>query len=603
MDIKDAMIQQPLMPLRGDKGEPKTAFPKTLDLAGEPEDSLDVSAQKGARQSAPVEPEETEEKTTWRDVASTALLLVGTVTGSLTGAHGSIALTAQAAPPPTYIERVIDQNQASAPRSAERVPVHIISHIDASEHIIEPFATSEMQQLEQIKAAHKDDVIIDATVVRDTGDPYAKLGTGGIEAGITLAPGIAGYIISRKKSGAVALLALGVGGALSFGLAKTGLGTEALRNIVSGASDLASGEPVWNGTRVYEVQPDTSKAIDSKLVAQRDALKPDAQQATDFFVSQMRAHPNSTTVVHMVGHGLGYHASSGFDFKDYDKILHSTLKETGKPIDLLLVESCLEGNSEAVMGSFPSARYVVVSEESIAAQRLPDVLKRSLDEVLKENPQDGDGVDPRKLGEAIIRNSKDVKGIETISLIDMTKVTGLKQSIDEFGKVLGTEVAAGRDAGIGAAIKNTQMYPAGSVEGDMGQKLGMGDLKQFAENILHEYGETSVGKGDVDSASASSPQATQVKEAARRVLNSLDESVVAVTNSSSYQGAGGLSVQLPVGTLKKVEQKLAENKMTTFKDSEAPQGWKDFVFTMSDKLAKNELSTYTAKNINAMPLR
>jgi len=382
---------------------------------------------------------------------------------------------------------------------------------------------------------------------------------------------------------------MGIGGAMSYGLARSGLGVEVLRNVASGVADLAAAEPVWDGTRVYNVQPNSSGAIDSELLSQSDALKPDAKTATEFIASQMKEYPGSTTVVHMVGHGLAYHSSSGFDFKEYQKILRDASEQAGRPIDLLVVESCLEGNMEAVIATMPSARYVIISEESISAGILPDLMSQSLNDLMS---QQGDTqqtrIDARQLGELMIEKGRNSGNLSTLALVDMEKVPALSKSVDHFGSLLSQESKTGRTSGIITAVKNTPVYPQGSVTGDMGEKLGMGDLKTFAENILRVYGDSSTGKGEVSQESVSSPQAEEIREAAKDILASLSEAVPTSTTSSRYDGAGGLSIQLPMTTMQKIDDTLAKNKMTTFKESQAPQGWKDFVNDMSSKMPEPE---------------
>ncbi|MDQ7821385.1 MAG: clostripain-related cysteine peptidase [Candidatus Eremiobacteraeota bacterium] len=576
MNIKDMsshqMIHQPM-------GERKPRFPEKLDVTGEPKDQVEIQSS-AVRFFADIPDEE---RTNWRDVVSGALLLTGLVAGSLTGPPSAVAVNAQMSPP--AVERVMPNTEA--PQRAKDPAAHIISHIDASEHIIEPFATSEMQQLENIKSAQGESVKVDAVMVRDTGNPYVKIGTGGAEGLMILAPSIGGWAISRKKSAAAGLLLMGIGGVLSYGIAKSGLGVEALRNIVSGAADLTSGEPVWNGTRVYNVQPNTTGAIDSKVVSQNEALKPDAKALTDFIASQMKEYPKSTTVVHMVGHGLSYHSSAGFDFKEYSKILNDATEQARRPVDLLVVESCLEGNVEAILGTFPNARYVIVSEESVAAGILPDLMKQALDEQLAQGPAGQERqIDAKQLGESMIKHGKEKSMLSTLALVDMEKVPAFGKSVDTFGTLLAEEAKAGRTAGIAEAVKNTPMYPQGSVTGDMGQKLGMGDLKQFAQNILRSYGDTSTGKGEVSQEASASPKAQEVRQAAREVLDRLGDAVPAVTTSGSYQGAGGLSIQLPISNLEKLDKTLKENKMTTFPESSAPQGWKDFVNAMGPHMTQ-----------------
>jgi|GEM_PF-2170780 len=602
MNIKDTPSYQPPLQQRDNI---KPAFPKALDLKDIPEDRVDMS---GAG-SSPVEETEEDSSLNWRDVVSGALLVTGAVCGTLTGTPGITAVRAYAEPP--AIERVLttdastgqaagqateqpagqaSSQKASVSTQQQGAPVHIISHIDASEHIIEPFATSEMQKLENIKSTHGDKVEVDAVMVRDTGNPYVKIGTGGGEGLLVLAPSIAGWSISRKKKGAAALLMMGIGGVMSYGLAKSGLGIEVLRNVASGVADLSAGEPVWDGTRVYHVQPNSSDAIDSKLISQSDALKPDAKAATDFIASQMKEYPGSTTVVHMVGHGLAYHSSSGFDFKEYQKILKDASEQAGRPIDLLVVESCLEGNVEAVIATMPSARYVIISEESIAAGILPDLMSQSLNEMMSPqgNTQQQKQIDAKQLGELMIEKGKNSKNLSTLALVDMEKVPALSKSVDHFGSLLSQESKSGRTSGIIDAVKNTPVYPQGSVTGDMGQKLGMGDLKTFAENILRVYGDASTGKGEVNQEATGSPQAGEIRQAAKDILARLSEAVPASTTSSSYNGAGGLSIQLPLATMEKIDSTLAKNKMTTFKESQAPQGWKDFVNDMSTKMPDSE---------------
>lgn len=578
MSIKDIPAQAPLGQAFDATRSEKPSFPKALNLPPEEEaDRVDIG-------SAAAGETEKESETNWRDVVSGALLLTGTLAGSLAGVPGMATFQAKQIDPPAIV-RVIEEAQPAESQVAgttqqQGAPVHIISHIDASEHIIEPFAMQDMQQLEKMKSGQLDKVDIDAMIVRDTGNPYAKLGTGGAEGLVILAPSIAGWAISRKKKGAAALLIMGIGGALSYTLASGGLAKEVMRNVASGVADLSSGEPVWNGTRVYQVKPDSGGAIDSKLVSSTDALKPSADRVIEFIASQMKAYPRGTTVVHIVGHGLGYHASSGFSFDDYKKIIGEATKQAGRPIDLLVVESCLEGNMEAMMGTIPGARYVIVSEESIPAMVLPDLMGQAMKEQNNENAP----VDARALGESIVRNARGRTGVSTLALVDMEKLPGLSGSVDKLGTLLAQEVKDGRVAGIQDAIEHTTTFPASSVEGDMGQKLGMGDLKQFAENILKVYGDTSTGKAAVNQESAASPRATEIKEAATQILQHLKETVPELSTGSGYEGTGGLSIQLPTASMEKLDTLLAKQKMTTFKASDAPQGWKDFVTVTSPKL-------------------
>lgn len=481
--------------------------------------------------------------------------------------------------------------------------IHVITHIDATEPVIEPFATLGLQQLEEMKKAGGAHVTADATIDRLTVAPAVKIAKGALTTAFMLAPmglGIAAGIAAG--SFLVGAAGLHIGFKLTKSLAMKGFLQKGLGGIMSGIKESKMAEPRWDGRRTYEIEADKTAAVDSKIVSQGDLPKVRyPQDITNFLASNMKKYPSGTTVVHMVGHGLGYRYSAGLPFNAYTRVLADTTAQAGRPTDVLLLESCLQGNLEALSASSAYARYAVLSEETVTAGVVGDLLTNAVTHTA------GQSLTPRDFGKQLIKEAdaigqptslKDMKpGAETLTLIDMTKVPALVSAVDKLGTVLADEVGDGRTEFIRGAVDGTEEYPKPGIMKRTRDLLAIGDLKDFCERLQAVYNGNQVEMpkkhvfGPIYSQvekrfgqAPFSPRARDIEAAAGDVLLALDQATVALHTSKEYHKAGGVSIQLP-GNLAKLEgtKHFQESGLTKFHDSACPAGWQKFVDAMAGK--------------------
>lgn len=542
--------------------------PEAGAAASEPRDQASIATAELAR--AEVTDESEKDSSLLASVGTTAILVAGALSGLASTVMPTIqALTAPVAPistPMAAPHGVATQGPARAEQASK--DIHVISHMDATESIIEPFATSGLGQMQQATKNGAGHVTADIAIDREA-HPWQKIGTGAAYSAAVVAP----FLIGRhfaKKNGDKALLAIGLTLAGAYGsyqmVGLTNYMHDGLGAIISGVADLKSPEGVWSGGRQIHM-------ADGKREAEvtTGSMQGDPDAISRYLADNMKKYPSGTTVVHMMGHGLMYRHVSGLPGDQFEKVLADATREAGRPVDVLVVESCLAGNLEMLNANYPSVRYAIVSEESILA----GATGRMMESTFKDTA--GAELTPRELAQSMLDHARGDKGIETLAVIDMAKVPQLNQAVDRLGADLTSEVLAGRTAPLATAVKDTPVYPL-SEAGGTAKMLAVGDLKIFAENLLTTYGEGGAG--------ASSPGAAQIREHAQAVLEQMKSTVIGLNTTATYAKAGGLSIQLPGMKMEKLENStvLGAKGMTRYKDAHAPENWRQFVEQMSPKM-------------------
>jgi len=473
--------------------------------------------------------------------------------------------------------------------------VHVVTCVDATEPVLAPFATQIVQQLEELKAIGGPRVTADVMIDRRAASAGSKLVRGLLAAGVIAAPVAAGVALGVAAGSLLVGAAAGwAGWRGSRALAGRGLAEKSYGNLMSAAQQVLQAEPGWEGRRTYRIEADRTPAIDSPAVL--DEPLPATRQPSDvaaFLASSVIACPRGLTVVHMLGHGLAYRAGAGMPFGAYRQVLADTAARRGGPVDLLLLESCLQGNLEALQATSPSARYAVVSEELLPATVVGEMLKGAVQEK-------GDrAVTPRELGTALVGHAADASGalgshVQTLTMVDMQRIPALTEAVGRLGDLLADEVADGRVEGIRGALEGTETYPKLPVYRHMAGALALGDLRGLAERLRAVYGGEAVAMPPASLGpfafareerwpqAAASPRAEAVRAAASQVLEALGSAVVARYTEEGYAGAGGISVQLP-GPFAEIEESegYRASGMARFDESAAAPGWKRFVEAMS----------------------
>lgn len=510
---------------------------------------LDSVATLPVAETAAVDDDAEEPSSLAATIATTALL----VAGALSSSAGLMA-------PAIYAFTAPDSSISQTAEQGSR-DVHIISNVDATEGVIEPFATDDLRQLQGATAKDGLHVTVDVAIEREA-HPTRKLLVGGAVVAATVAPlGIAIHY-ARKSKGTAAAIAIGLAGLAGEYAVGQGLNEmhDGVGNIVSALADKNSPEGVWSGRR--EIHMADGKRESG---AESPDARVDPREISDFIASRMKQYPSSgTTVVHLVGHGLMYRHISGINGDAFPWMIADAASKTGRPIDVLVLESCLSSNLETLNSIYPHVRYAVVSEESIAAGVVGPTFENTATKIA------GQSLTPRDLSTAMLSTARGNRGAPTLAVIDMQQIPQLVSSVDQLGADLAAEVKDGRTDAIQRALDGTEVYPQEQLA--TAQKLAVGDLKQFAQKLQAQYKD------------ASSPRAAAVRDDAGKVLEALQKATVGLNLSSAYATSGGVSIQLPGMQVQDLENKadvLGARGFSSYAKAASPEHWRAFVDGMS----------------------
>lgn len=107
----------------------------------------------------------------------------------------------------------------------------------------------------------------------------------------------------------------------------------------------------------------------------------------ELLAANLRDFPSSLHVVHANGHGIGAKYSAGLPGETLATSLQQATERSGRPVDVLLLESCFGANFEQLARFGPTVKYVVGFEDAIptsaaASGRIPlgKMLQEGLDE-------------------------------------------------------------------------------------------------------------------------------------------------------------------------------------------------------------------------------
>lgn len=414
--------------------------------------------------------------------------------------------------------------------------IHVVSATDASDPAMDGVGLQGLETLETLVGRTEGDVAADALLRRSRPSSGAAALAWAGRAVLAFGPALVGC-----AAGSAALA--GVGAAFGLGLAVTLL--------VHGRGS----EPAWSGVRTYEVAANRSRKVDSRPSGETPA------DGAGFLAGRMAKFPQALKVVHLAGHGRAYRQAAGLPFDKYRGMLEEARTALGRPLDLLLVDSCMQGNLEALAGTWPCARFALVAEETQPGGQMP----RLLEEACRDLP--AGPVAPDELGRRIVagvRSWQDEMGNEvdtahTLALVDMPKVPALVAAVDHLGRGLANEVREGRGEQVLAALEGVRVFPSREGE-EQRNKLRFGDLKGVAARV-----------------GAAFPGA--LGAAADAVMAALDAAVVGRGNGAGFEEASGISVQLPGAEVDAFEASdgFQRRGWIRHRDSAAPRGWKDFL--------------------------
>lgn len=391
----------------------------------------------------------------------------------------------------------------------------LIAHIDASTSDLEPNETREVDVME--RAAKRN---VDVTVqLRRRVESKAShaLNAAGHLAGTALT----GLGALAAAAAAVTMLPLPFG--LPLAAAGLGLGWklakpqaqlagfEALLALEPRLHD----EPDWEGTRTFRLGKDlTPGVIDAKPVQQDpQTATPTPRRLGDFVAGEMKRYPQSRHAVMLSGHGMAWDNVVGMTLSEVADSLDHVRRETGKRPDLLILESCLMSNVEALAMLGGSARYAIVSEETMGADGLP------WDRILPKAQGS-----PEAFGRQLVRLSPEEGKVDTLALIDLDETAGVAKAAERLAESL-KPLLDTHKAEIREAFASAEKLPR---QGAPGVPAGsLVDLQGLADHLR---------------ASIADPM---VQQALDRVDDALEQAVLEHRSAAGYGNTAGLSIQGP----------------------------------------------------------
>lgn len=426
-----------------------------------------------------------------------------------------------------------------------RAGVKVTAFLDASERVVEPYGAKRVDCLEKARLDAGADLDATAQVFRSGATPREKMISGLTKLGINAALPVLGAVVGGPVG-----LALGL--AAGAGVFLLGYGRQGLGEIVSAHQQRAQlPDPDWKGMRRYEIAADAGPGFDSQAVSSADErVHPRASDLTDLLCASM--DPVRTNVVYVLGHGLGYRQAASMPVTQLSDSLREASRQTGAQADVLVMESCLMGNVEAMNELRDAATVAVVSEETLSVDALP-IREMMADAAMQ-------GGTPQEIARRMVEIASSEKGIDTLHAVDLTKMPALMQSLDTLGSHLAGEISNGRGPEIKAAVEQAMEYPQGKL---MFLERAMTKLSDLG-NFLDALPESGVGPETADSA-------RQARQAMRDVI-------IGDTHGEGYERASGLSFQSGTRGLAGMLDKAPD--MDAYERLSLPPGWRAFIHAL-----------------------
>ena len=437
---------------------------------------------------------------------------------------------------------MIQPSSLSSSPSVQNRGVKVSAFIDASEPVVEPFGAKRVDCLEKAKLDAGSDLDATAQVFRSGTTPRQKMISGLEKLGLNLAVPVLGGVLGGP-------VGLAVGLAVGAGMFVLGSGRQGLGEVMSALEQRKQlPDPDWKGMRRYEIAADQGPGFDSQAIASTDArFHPQASDLTDLLSASM--DPYRTNVVYVLGHGLGYRQSASMTVDALRDSLQQATQKTGAQADVLVMESCLMGNMEAMNELQGAAKAAVVSEETLAVDAMP--VREMMADAAKN------GGTPQEIARRMVDLASKEKGISTLHAVDLTKMPTLMQSLDRLGEHLSAEIAGGKGPQIKAAVKQAMQYPQGRLSFMERAMTKFSDLGGFLDAL------PTAGLGD------------ETAQAAIDARNAMDEVVIGQSHGEGYERASGLSFQTSTRGLAGALDKSPE--LEHYGDLSLPAGWRTFI--------------------------
>ncbi len=374
--------------------------------------------------------------------------------------------------------------------------MRVAAYVDATEEHFEPHAVSRVDAFEKAVSAAPN-LDIRAHVVRNGTSATHKLTRGLAYLAMHVAPPVLGQALF----GTPGLIA---GGLVTSYLVYQGYTIEAGKNLAGAAHQpFTSPGPFWTGTRTYQIGPDQTDGIDSAVQSQSDQIRPATASEVGSFM-QSHFQEGATNIAYLTGHGWGPWKVASMLTRDLAGAFNGKVQP-----DVVVFESCLMGNLEALSMLEGKARVALVSEElmvagGMGAGHMP--VRAMLANAAKQ------GGTPREIGSRMVQLAEKA-GVPTLAAIDLDQLDDLLEKLGKLCERLPKEQ-------IQTALKDTLAVP--QVDHQLGATADFADLGDFL---------------------------TRIGPNAQEALDALKKTVIARTATSDNASTTGLSIctRIPKG--------------------------------------------------------
>jgi hypothetical protein len=224
-------------------------------------------------------------------------------------------------------------------------------------------------------------------------------------------------------------------------------------------------------------------------------------------------------LVHVRGHGHAHQDVLGMPTDDFLAGLSKASKTLGKPIDTLLVESCLMGSLEVMNKMNGSVATVIASQEVLNSEALPH--KEMFAQALEGDMQ------PPEVAARMIQAAREHGTPDTLVAVETEKLDAVNSALGSLKEDVDRLALSDKKLKKKAkkAVKASPRFPRRAVQTAYRKKLDLRDLGELADNFSsEEFGEEVAQKS------------AQVKER-------LNDAVIDLVRGPGYDGVSGVAVQ------------------------------------------------------------
>lgn len=284
----------------------------------------------------------------------------------------------------------------------------------------------------------------------------------------------------------------------------------------------------WDGCKRFYLTKDADRSnINSPALADLGQVNmSDPKVLSDFIQWGMKEFPAENYILIMSDHGAGWPGAlqdiSHNDFASTPSLKDGILdaeKKTGQKINIIGFDACLMASTEVAHELSNAGDFLVASQNTEGGDGWPyskifsDKVASKMQQALSSKLD----VDPREVAKAMVNESEGFPSISTLAAMDLAKMPELTQASDKFAQtMMNSGLNADDKAEIKKLINQTKSW------------YGFKDQYQFAEKLVNDPAINN----------------DALKEAAKEMMASIENVIIAEQHSSAHNGAHGLSIEM-----------------------------------------------------------